>query len=112
MKVDELEIGMIVRCPEDGFDGDNAEVLDIDHNEGKVYFHDVDGEFDFDYTFEEVERIVKPLDQRLGAASILIELKDDTITVSHGTDGTLLKSFPADENSWKTIWTGIDNANK
>ena len=61
MKADELTIGMIVRCPEEGFDDDKAEVLDIDHNEGKVYFHDLGEDFDFDYTFKEVERIVKPL---------------------------------------------------
>lgn len=46
----------------------------------------------------------------LGAASILIELKNNTITVKHGTDGDILKQFPASDNSWDHIWQGINNA--
>jgi hypothetical protein len=50
--------------------------------------------------------------KRLGEASVLIELKGNEITVRHGTDNTLLESFPATEGSWAAIWTGITNAKK
>ena len=50
--------------------------------------------------------------QRLGEASIKVELKNKTITIYHGTDKTILRQFPAQRGSWEEIWKGIDNANK
>jgi hypothetical protein len=47
---------------------------------------------------------------RLGAAAMKIELSEGIITVYHGTCGTVLKQFRANENSWNLIWQGILNA--
>ena len=48
--------------------------------------------------------------KNLGAASLKIELRDNTITIYHGTDKYILDQFPANENSWKSIWDGIKKA--
>ena len=45
-----------------------------------------------------------------GAASIFIELSQGTITVKHGTDGTVLKRIDrAKDGSWNKIWDAINN---
>ena len=45
--------------------------------------------------------------ERLGEASIMIELKDNIITVYHGTDESILLQYPANKRSWYNIWKGI-----
>jgi hypothetical protein len=48
--------------------------------------------------------------KNLGAASIRVELANNVITVYHGTDGDILKQFPATAESWDIIWQGINDA--
>ena len=45
-----------------------------------------------------------------GAGSMFIELSNGTITVKHGTDGTILKQIDrAKDGSWNKIWDAINN---
>ena len=45
-----------------------------------------------------------------GAASIFIKLSQGTITVKHGTDGTVLKQIDrAKDGSWNKIWDSIND---
>lgn len=43
-----------------------------------------------------------------GAASILIELSDGMITVTHGTDDVVLKQWMANTGDWDALWATID----
>jgi len=55
--------------------------------------------------FELVSNCIQP-----GAASLLIELSDGCITITHGTDKKVLKKIEnAEIGSWSLIWKAIDN---
>lgn len=46
-----------------------------------------------------------------GAASLRIELRDGGVQVIHGTDGTVLNSFPkVAEGTWSRMFDAIEGA--
>ena len=42
-----------------------------------------------------------------GAASILVDLHDGVITVTHGTDHVVLQQWTAERGDWDRIWETI-----
>ena len=42
-----------------------------------------------------------------GAASVLIELKNGVITVTHGTDNVVLQQWTAQGQDWDQLWKTI-----
>lgn len=42
-----------------------------------------------------------------GAASVIIDLSDGVITVTHGTDDVVLQQWVAEEGDWDRIWDTI-----
>lgn len=48
-----------------------------------------------------------PEPKERGAAKVNIELKNGTITVTHGTDDVVLEKWVADEGDWKRLWRTI-----
>ncbi len=43
-----------------------------------------------------------------GAASILVALSDGIVTVTHGTDGSVLASGQVSEGAWHRIWEAMN----
>ena len=43
-----------------------------------------------------------------GAASIVVDLKDGVITVTHGTDNVVLQRWVARQGDWDRIWDTIN----
>ena len=42
-----------------------------------------------------------------GAASVVIDLSDGVITVTHGTDHVVLQQWTAERGDWDRIWDTI-----
>ena len=43
-----------------------------------------------------------------GAASVLIQLDDGEITVTHGTDHVVLRRWIANRGDWDRLWSTIE----
>jgi hypothetical protein len=78
-----------------------------DPNLDRMHNHRLDsGTAYHSHTEEDLRMEKKPTER--GAASILIELENGTITIKHGTDGTVLHSLAdAPEGTWRGMFAAF-----